>query len=86
MSLRSVILSATALLAVITSARAADTSVVMVEPEPAEYVRVCDVYGKGYFYELQRDWAREATIPGFMDVFKSFDGFNPEKAAASHAA
>ena len=24
---------------------------------------------------------REATVPGFMDVFESFDGFNPEKAA-----
>lgn len=33
------------------------------------------------YCELQRDWAREATIPGFMDVFESFDGFNPEKAA-----
>lgn len=31
--------------------------------------------------ELQRDWAREATIPGFMDVFESWDGFNPEKSA-----
>ena len=32
------------------------------------------------YCELQRDWAREATVPGFMDVFASFDGFNPEKA------
>ena len=35
-----------------------------------------------FYCELQRDWAREATIPGFMDVFESHDGFNPEKAAA----
>ena len=34
------------------------------------------------YCELQRDWAREATVPGFMEVFQSFDGFNPEKAAA----
>ncbi|MEN5175959.1 nicotinamidase/pyrazinamidase [compost metagenome] len=33
------------------------------------------------YCELQRDWAREATVAGFMDVFQSFDGFNPEKAA-----
>jgi nicotinamidase-related amidase len=33
------------------------------------------------YCELQRDWAREATVPGFMGVFESFDGFNPEKAA-----
>ena len=38
------------------------------------------------YCELQRDWARGATIPGFMDVFESFDGFNPEKAAAARAA
>lgn len=38
------------------------------------------------YCELQRDWAREATIPGFMDVFDSYDGFNPEKAAEAGAA
>lgn len=32
------------------------------------------------YCELQRDWAREATIPGFMGVFENFDGFNVEKA------
>jgi nicotinamidase-related amidase len=38
------------------------------------------------YCELQRDWARESTVPGFMDVFESFDRFNPEKAAAAGAA
>ncbi len=38
------------------------------------------------YCELQRDWTRKATIPGFMDVFESYDGFNPEKAAAARAA
>ena len=38
------------------------------------------------YCELQRDWAREATVPGFMDVFESFDGFNPEKAMEAHPA
>jgi hypothetical protein len=37
------------------------------------------------YCELQRDWAREATVPGFMGVFDNADGFNPEKAA-EHAA
>ncbi|MBD8482777.1 hydrolase [Pseudomonas coleopterorum] len=32
------------------------------------------------YCELQRDWAREATVPGFMGVFDHFDGFNAEKA------
>lgn len=31
------------------------------------------------YCELQRDWARGKTVPGFMDVFESWDGFNPEK-------
>lgn len=31
------------------------------------------------YCELQRDWAREATVPGFMGVFDNSDGFNPEK-------
>lgn len=33
------------------------------------------------YCELQRDWAREKTVPGFMDVFQSWDGFNPEKGS-----
>jgi nicotinamidase-related amidase len=33
------------------------------------------------YCELQRDWAREATVPGFMGVFDNYDGFNVEKAA-----
>jgi nicotinamidase-related amidase len=33
------------------------------------------------YCELQRDWAREATVPGFMGVFENFDGFNAEKKA-----
>lgn len=37
------------------------------------------------YCELQRDWSREATVPGFMGVFDNADGFNPEKAA-EHAA
>jgi nicotinamidase-related amidase len=32
------------------------------------------------YCELQRDWSRESTIPGFMGVFESADGFNAEKA------
>ena len=31
------------------------------------------------YCELQRDWNRADTVPGFMDVFQSWDGFNPEK-------
>jgi nicotinamidase-related amidase len=31
------------------------------------------------YCELQRDWSREKTVPGFMDVFQNWDGSNPEK-------
>lgn len=31
------------------------------------------------YCELQRDWRREATVPGFMEVFANWDGSNPEK-------
>lgn len=31
------------------------------------------------YCELQRDWNREETVPGFMDVFQNWDGSNPEK-------
>ena len=31
------------------------------------------------YCELQRDWNREATVPGFMNVFQNYDGSNPEK-------
>jgi nicotinamidase-related amidase len=37
------------------------------------------------YCELQRDWAREATVSGFMGVFDSFGGFNPEKTAEEAA-
>ncbi|UXN05717.1 porin [Bartonella sp. HY761] len=39
-----------ALLAGYSAANAADAVVVPVEPEPVEYVRVCDAYGAGYYY------------------------------------
>ncbi|MDQ0703982.1 nicotinamidase-related amidase [Pseudomonas sp. W3I7] len=32
------------------------------------------------YCELQRDWSREVTVPGFMGVFANFDGFHAEKA------
>jgi nicotinamidase-related amidase len=37
------------------------------------------------YCELQRDWSREATVPGFMGVFSNFDGFKVEKAAEEAA-
>ncbi len=50
MNIKSLLLGSAAALVAVTGARAADAPVTMVEPEPVEYVRVCDVYGTGFFY------------------------------------
>ncbi|WP_337271435.1 porin [Oryzifoliimicrobium ureilyticus] len=47
--MKSALLSLVLLLPITARASAAD-AVVAAEPEPAEYVRVCDAYGTGYFY------------------------------------
>ena len=49
MNIKSLLLGSAAALVAVSGARAAD-AVVMVEPEPAEYVRICDTYGTGFFY------------------------------------
>lgn len=49
MTIKSLLLGSAAALVTVTGARAAD-AVVVAEPEPVEYVRVCDTYGAGYFY------------------------------------
>lgn len=49
MNIKSLLLGSAAALAAVTGARAAD-AIVVADPEPVEYVRVCDAYGAGYFY------------------------------------
>ncbi|GHD06740.1 porin [Tianweitania populi] len=49
MNIKSLLLGSAAAMIAVSGARAAD-AVVIAEPEPVEYVRVCDVYGTGYFY------------------------------------
>ncbi len=49
MNIKSLLLGSAAALIAVSGARAAD-AIVVAEPEPAEYVRICDVYGAGYFY------------------------------------
>jgi len=49
MNIKSLLLGSAAVLVAATGARAAD-AIVIAEPEPVEYVRVCDTYGAGYFY------------------------------------
>jgi hypothetical protein len=49
MHFRRLFLGSAAALAVVPGARAAD-AVVVAEPEPMEYVQICDTYGVGFYY------------------------------------
>ena len=49
MKLKSLLLGSAAALITLSGANAAD-AVFAAEPEPTEYVKVCDVYGSGFFY------------------------------------
>ena len=49
MTIKTLLLGSAAALAVVSGAHAAD-AIVAAEPEPLEYVRICDAYGAGYFY------------------------------------
>jgi Porin subfamily len=60
MKLKSLLLGSAAVMVAATGARAADA--IVIEPEPVEYVRVCDAYGAGWWY-----------IPGTETCIK-FDG------------
>jgi hypothetical protein len=61
MKLKSLLIGSAAALVAVSGARAADA--IIAEPEPVEYVRVCDAFGAGYFY-----------IPGGETCLK-FSGF-----------
>jgi hypothetical protein len=49
MNIKSLLIGSAAALVAVSGARAAD-AVFAPEPEPVEYVRVCDAYGAGFFY------------------------------------
>ncbi|MDF2369224.1 MAG: porin [Rhizobiaceae bacterium] len=49
MNIKSLLLGSAAALFAVSGASAAD-AIIAAEPEPVEYVRVCDAFGTGYFY------------------------------------
>jgi len=49
MNIKSLLIGSAAAFVAVSGARAAD-AVVIAEPEPFEYVRVCDTYGVGFYY------------------------------------
>jgi hypothetical protein len=48
MKIKSLLLGSAAVMVAVSGARAADA--IVIEPEPIEYVRVCDAYGAGWWY------------------------------------
>lgn len=48
MNIRSLLLGSVGAMIAVSDARA--DAIVVAEPEPAEYIKICDVYGSGYFY------------------------------------
>ncbi|MEL7428637.1 MAG: porin, partial [Pseudomonadota bacterium] len=70
MKLKSLLLGTAAAMVAVSGAQAADA--VIVEPEPVEYVRVCDAYGSGFFY-----------IPGTETCLR-FNGYVRSYYSVSH--
>jgi hypothetical protein len=69
MNIKSLLLGSAAALAAVSGAQAAD-AIVAAEPEPMEYVRVCDAFGTGYFYIPGTETCLK--ISGFIRVQGSF--------------
>lgn len=57
-----------------TSVRAHEAALRRIEQAGGKLISKTQLY-----CELQRDWSREGTVPGFMHVFQNWDGSNPEK-------
>ena len=56
-----------------TSVRAHEAALRRIEQAGANLISKTQLY-----CELQRDWNRTETVPGFMDVFKAWDAAHPE--------
>ncbi len=83
MNIKSLLIGSAAALVAVSGARAAD-AVVVAEPEPAEYVRVCDVYGAGFYYIPGTETC--LRVGGFMrydiNMGNEFEIFLPSLPAA----
>ncbi len=77
MQIRSLLLASAAGLVATTAARAAD-AVVVAEPEPVEYVRVCDTYGSGFFYIPGTETC--LSISGYVWYQIGTNNYDPDSA------
>ena len=74
MNIKSLLLGSAAALAAVSGAHAAD-AIVAAEPEPMEYVRVCDAFGTGYFYIPGTETC--LSISGYVRTQVEWDDSNP---------
>ncbi|MBT1155255.1 porin [Aminobacter anthyllidis] len=85
MNIKSLLLGSAAALLAVSGARAAD-AVVVAEPEPMEYVRICDVYGAGFYYIPGTETCLQ--IGGLVRYQINFDeddeGFRKQSLARVH--
>jgi len=70
MNIKSLLIGSAAAFAAVSGAQAAD-AIVAAEPEPMEYVRVCDAFGTGFFYIPGTETCLK--IGGFVRFQTSFD-------------
>ena len=75
MNIKSLLLGSAAALVAVSGARAAD-AVVVAEPEPVEYVRVCDVYGAGFYYIPGTETCLKVSGYIRYDIGAGDDGFS----------
>src|SRR5690606_11075385 len=73
MNIKSLLIGSAAALVMATGAQAAD-AIVMPEPEPMDYVRICDVYGTGFYYIPGTETCLK--IGGYMryEIYHGVDG------------
>jgi len=88
MNLKSLLIGSAAATVLATGAHAAD-AVVYADPEPMEYVRICDVYGAGFFYipgtetcmkiggyvRFDTYFGLSSNIPGFQSGYATLARF-----------
>ncbi len=82
MNIKSLLLGSAAALVAVSGARAAD--VIVADPEPVEYVRVCDAYGTGFFYIPGTETC--LRIGGYMQYDIGFGDLNGDMAYAGFPA
>ncbi|EFL89031.1 porin [Ahrensia sp. R2A130] len=82
MKLKTLLLGSAAAMIAFTGARAADA--VVAEPEPVDYVRVCDMYGAGFFYIPGTETC--LSIGGYVDVQYEYTTRNGGRSSTGEAS